>query len=138
MPMSIEGEDQHRLIDEIVTLDNLTELHKHVLHLAAHAGLPAQRAEEFAIAVNEAVTNAIQHAGGSGELTVLQDDKRRLIAEVNDAGPGMPCCVTITLPPPDAFSGRGLYLAEELADQVEVDRGPAGTTVRLEMSIPSQ
>lgn len=136
--MSIEDEDQQRLIDEVVTLDNLTELRQHVLHLAARAGLRARRAEDFAIAVNEAVTNAIRHAGGSGELAVIQDDERRLIAEVSDRGPGMPCCVTITLPPPNAPGGRGLYLAEELADHVEVHRRPAGTTVRLEMSIQPQ
>ncbi len=41
-----------------------------MLHLAAHAGLPAQRAEDFAIAVNEAVSNAIKHAGGTGDLVV--------------------------------------------------------------------
>jgi serine/threonine-protein kinase RsbW len=121
----------------VVTLGNIAELRTHVLRLAARAGLRPERAEAFALAVNETVANAIQHAGGSGELAVVRDDERRLIAEVSDDGPGIPCSVTITMPPAEAEGGRGLWLARELADHLEVRRGSGGTTVRLEMSLQS-
>lgn len=135
--MTVEDEDQHTLIDEVVTLANLTQLRAHVLRLADEAGLEHDRAQDFAMAVNEAVTNAIRHAGGSGELAVVQDDQRRLIAEVRDQGPGMPRAVRITMPPPRAASGRGGWLIQELADRVEVRSDDGGTTVHLEMDIPS-
>jgi anti-sigma regulatory factor (Ser/Thr protein kinase) len=87
--------------------------------------------------VNEAVSNAIEHAGGSSELAVVQDDQRRLIAEVRDAGPGMPCSITLTLPSPESTGGRGMWLAGRLADHMEVRVDRCGITVRLEMDLPT-
>jgi serine/threonine-protein kinase RsbW len=108
-----------------------------VLELAARAGLATGRADDFAVAINEAVSNAIRYAGGSGELAVIKDDQRRLIAEVRDAGPGIPCSITFTLPPPEAASSRGIWMAGQLTDHMEVHSDRGGTTVRLEMSLPS-
>ncbi|MGN9908873.1 ATP-binding protein [Phytohabitans sp. LJ34] len=133
--MTADGEEQRTVMDEVVTRASLTQLRHHVLRLADRAGLEVERGEAFAVAVNEAVSNAIRHAGGSGEVTVVQDDERRLIAEVSDAGPGIPCSVTLSLPPPQAIGGRGMWLADKLADHVEVHSGPGGTTVRLEMAL---
>jgi serine/threonine-protein kinase RsbW len=129
-----QSDDKRTLIDEQVTVRTMAELRHQVLRLAAHAGLPTERAQAFAAAVHEAVANAIAHAQG-GELAVVQDDQRRLIAEVRDAGPGMPCAVAFTLPPPEATSGRGMWLAGELADHIDVHANPHGTTVRLEMDL---
>ncbi len=130
-------DEQRTLIDEPVTLQNLAQVRTHVLHLATRAGLPTQRAEAFTIAVNEAVVNAIEHAHGCGELTLVQDDQRQLIAEVRDAGPGMPCSTTFTRPPADAPKGRGMWLTKELADHVEVHGDQHGSTVRLTMDLPT-
>jgi anti-sigma regulatory factor (Ser/Thr protein kinase) len=135
---SSEDDEQQTLIDEIVTLRNMSQLRTHVLRLAAQAGLPADRAHAFAVAVNEAVTNAIEHAGGRGGLAVVQDDRRRLIAEVRDTGPGMPCSITLSLPPPEATGGRGMWLAAELADHMQVRAGRCGTTIRLEMDLQTR
>jgi anti-sigma regulatory factor (Ser/Thr protein kinase) len=130
-----DGDDEETLLDEPVTVANLAELRGHVLGLARRAGLPEERAQDFVLAVYEAVTNAVKHAGGGGQLAVVRDDQRRLIADVHDAGPGMPYSVTITLPPPTAAGGRGLWLASNLVDHVDVRSAPEGTTVRLEMSL---
>jgi serine/threonine-protein kinase RsbW len=137
MPMSARDDDQQTVIDEVVTLGTLGELRAQVLRLAARAGLPEQRAEAFALAVHEAVANTIRHAGGTGEVAVVQDDDRKLIAEVCDHGPGIAGSVTVGMPPTDAVGGRGMSLVNVLADHVEVRSGPGGTTVRLEMSLPS-
>ena len=91
--------------------------------------------QDLVLAVNEAIANAIDHAGGRGELALVQDDQRRLIAEVRDAGPGIPWPITLRLPPPDALRGRGMWLAEELADRIQVCGDRDGTTVRLEMDL---
>jgi anti-sigma regulatory factor (Ser/Thr protein kinase) len=130
-----DGDDEETLLDEPVTVANLAELREHVLVLARRAGLPEERAQDFVLAVYEAVTNAVKHAGGSGQLAVVRDDQRRLFADVQDAGPGMPCSVTLRLPPPTAPGGRGLWLASNLVDHVDVRSEPKGTTVHLEMSL---
>ena len=130
-------DDQQMLVDEVVTLDNLAELRTHVLRLAAGAGLADERAHAFALAVHEAVANALRHGGGCGEVQVVQDDQRRLIAEVRDQGPGMDCAVTLTLPPPEVGGGRGRWLVEHLADHVDVHSDACGTRIRLEMSLGS-
>jgi len=133
--VSIDDEDQQTLIDQIATVENLAELRRHVLRLAARAGLTTDRSDEFAVAVSEAVSNAIRHAGGSGELAVIKDDQSRLIAEVTDDGPGIPCSVVVRLPPLEATGGRGLWLLQALTDHAEVHTSGRGTTVRLEMSL---
>ena|SRR5689334_14051941 len=132
----MNDDEQRTLIDEVVTLSDMQQLRRHLSRLARQAGLPNDRAEEFVIAVHEAVINAIRHAGGRGEVAVVQDDQRRLIAEVSDAGPGTPRSITLTMPPTTAQGGRGLPLAGELADHIEVHSDRHGTTVRLEMSLP--
>jgi serine/threonine-protein kinase RsbW len=129
------GDEQRTLMDEPISVQNMAHMRTEVLQLATRAGLSTDRAEAFVIAVNEAVANAIEHAGGSGDLTVVQDDERQLIAEVRDAGPGMPCSVTLTLPPSDAPGGRGMWLAAKLTDNIKVHAGRCGTTVRLEMDL---
>jgi anti-sigma regulatory factor (Ser/Thr protein kinase) len=129
-------DDEHRtLIEAAVTVRNMTQLRTHLLRVAAQAGLPPQRAQAFAVAVHEAVINAIEHAGGCGELTVVQDDEHRLIAEVSDTGSGMPCSIRLTRPPPQATRGRGMWLAGELADHVDVRGDQDGSTVRIEMDL---
>jgi anti-sigma regulatory factor (Ser/Thr protein kinase) len=130
-----DGADEHTLLDEAITVGSLGQLRRRVLRLARQAGLAPERAEGFAIAVNETATNVIRHAGGAGELAVVQDDERCLIAEISDNGPGMPLGVTPRLPAPEATSGRGLWLTETLADRVVVDTSQRGTTVRLEMDL---
>ncbi|WP_051808326.1 ATP-binding protein [Actinoplanes subtropicus] len=132
----MNDDEQRTLIDDVVTLPEMQRLRHQLTRLARQAGLPDDRAEAFVIAVHEAVINAIRHAGGRGEVAVVQDDQRRLIAEVSDAGPGTPCSVTLTMPPPTAHGGRGLPLAGELADGIEVHSDRHGTTVRLEMYLP--
>jgi anti-sigma regulatory factor (Ser/Thr protein kinase) len=127
--------DEHRLLAEVVHRGNLGELRGRVARLAAEAGLDDHQVVDFTVAVNEALSNVIRHDGVRGELKVVQDDWRRLIAEVRDHGPGIPPWVTVTLPGPNATSGRGLWLAEVLADRLEIESGERGTTVRLEMML---
>jgi len=133
-----QDDEQRTLIDEVVTLRNMAHLRSEVLRRAAQAGLSTDRAESFAIAVNEAVTNAIEHAGGSGELAVVQDDQHRLVAEVRDPGADTGCSITLTMPPPDAPRGRGMWLAGQLTDHLEVRGDQGGTTVHLEMDLHKQ
>src|SRR5262249_49622128 len=106
-----------------------------VNRLSARAGLAGQRLDDFVLAVNEMMTNAVRHAGGSGTLTLWCQDET-LHCEVTDEGPGIPRDqLGNRLAPALAFNGRGLWLARQLCDSVTITTGPQGTTVRLAIAV---
>ena len=93
--------------------------------LAAHGATPAE-ANDIVLAAHEAAMNAIEHAYGPGdaEITVsaaVRDDGIEIA--VHDSGRWR-----------DARSehrGRGRSIMSALMDEVSVDTGPTGSTVRL-------
>jgi serine/threonine-protein kinase RsbW len=110
---------------------------RHALaRLCARLGLDGQRLDNFVLAVNEIMTNAIRHAGGWGVLTAWCETAT-LICAVTDRGPGIPAerLGPHALPPPLALSGRGLWLSSHLCDAMTIDTGARGTTVRLEIVV---
>ncbi len=126
------------LARESFTGRHLKRLRQLVLSASRSAGLTMQRSYHLVLAVNEAATNVIRHAGGSGQLEVLRDDQQRLIAVISDHGPGLPPGATSTRPDLDAAGGRGLWLIREVCDRVEFETDPTGTRVRLEMDLASR
>jgi serine/threonine-protein kinase RsbW len=110
-----------------------------VARLSAAAGLYGQRLDDFVLAVNEMMTNAVRHAGGRGVLTLWCADSV-LLCEVADSGSGIP---TASLQPQRrpstlAVSGRGLWLARHLCDSVTIDTGPHGTKVLLRIGLSAR
>lgn len=124
------------LLAAIFDADRITGLRHEVTRCAIAAGLHAQRLEDFVLAVNEIVTNAVRHAGGHGRLrmwlvgAILQ-------CEVVDQGRGIPDDEDegTVLPPSYAVSGRGLWLARHLCDTLTVHTGPEGTTITLASAV---
>jgi serine/threonine-protein kinase RsbW len=109
----------------------ITGLRKAVRRFAAQAGLHGQRLDDFVLAVNEIVTNAVMHGGGSGRLRLWRDNGA-VCCEVSDQGPGLPAGrPTGQLPPTHQARGRGMWLASRLCDSVETATSPAGTTVLM-------
>jgi serine/threonine-protein kinase RsbW len=131
------GHDSVTLARESFTGRHLRRLRQLVLAAARGAGLTVQRSSHLVLAVNEAATNAVKHAGGGGELEVIQDDDRALIAVITDRGPGLPCPPAPTRPDVESPGGRGLWLIQQVCDRVEVQSGRTGTRVRLEMDLHS-
>jgi len=123
------------LLHQPIKITNLAELRRWVLDLATAAGLSRPRTEDFAVAVIEVANNVIRHGGGVGTLILWRDGQGPLIAEICDFGPGIPPGVTISLPAPAATSGRGLWMAQALADRMSILTGARGTTIRLEMTL---
>jgi serine/threonine-protein kinase RsbW len=122
----------HRRFDR----DAITGTRYAVAGCAAEAGLSGPRLEAFVLAVNEIVTNAVRHGGGSGRVRLLRT-AAGLACEIADEGPGAPLAVFNghRLPPISAMGGRGLWLARHLCDSMDVDSDDRGTTVRLTMAI---
>ena len=98
---------------------------------AARFGLGERERYEFTFAVNEAVSNAIEHGRPSPEgrirLHVAEEDGA-LVFEVADHGtfaPGPPAVDSL------AERGRGLAFMAATMDEVDVRRSDSGTVVRL-------
>ena len=105
-----------------------------VAQCARTAGLDTRRNEDLVLAVCEAATNSIQHGGGEGSLRVWDEDDS-LVCSVRDSGRIEDPLVGRERPPADQARGRGLWLANQLCDLVQIRSGEGGTEVRLRMSI---
>lgn len=130
--MNPEASARHPVIDRKLALQTLATLRTLVTDAAKAAGVGAERAGHFTVAVDEAMTNAIRYArDGRVSITVVPGES--VTVEVTDDGPGIPPGTRVELPPPDAVSGRGLWLMRTLCDNLDLDTGPQGTTARLVM-----
>ena len=114
--------------------DTLPEVRELVRSEAASAGLDRSRAEDLALAVSEAAANSVSHGGGHGRLRVWLDPDT-LVSEVRDAGRIDDPMVGRVEPTVTPEGGRGLWLANNLCDLVQVRSFAEGTTVRLHMRV---
>jgi anti-sigma regulatory factor (Ser/Thr protein kinase) len=124
------------LLVEDFDAEQITPVRHAVSRAAEGAGLRGPRLEDFVLAANEIVTNAVRHAGGRGTVRMWAVDGALLCA-VADTGGGIPRerLNGQTLPPSHAISGRGLWLARHLVDEVTVSTGAAGTIVTLRSTV---
>ena len=99
---------------------------------ATGAGLDSSKAADLALAVNEVVTNSLLHGGGKGTLRVWRDSTA-LTCEVRDSGRLDRPLVDRERPAPGASGPRGLWLANQLCDLVQIRTFATGTAVRLHM-----
>jgi anti-sigma regulatory factor (Ser/Thr protein kinase) len=98
---------------------------------AERFGLDEQERYSFTFAVNEAVSNAIEHGRSSPEGTIrvnVAEEAEALVFCVEDYGSFAPKAPGVeTLPE----RGRGLAFMAAFVDEVDVTRGAHGTLVRL-------
>ncbi|MEV6753408.1 ATP-binding protein [Streptomyces sp. NPDC051214] len=122
------------LLELPFTMADLARLRFLVNRRAEDAGLCDPRLSDFVLAVHEVASNAVVHGGGKGRIH-LAHTTEGLRCVIADSGPGLPRaepCTAATLPDGDeAESGRGLWLAQALTDQVDIAVCTAGTTVTL-------
>src|SRR5262245_37897940 len=129
------GDDGVRLP---VDLAHIATVRRAVTEFAAWNGLPERQRSDFVLAVNELVTNAIQHGGGNGDVRLWRTADA-LWCEVSDRGPGLPPDRRdgkYRRPPAHASGGRGLWLVHRLCDEVTISTGGRGTTVRVVKNLP--
>ena len=93
-------------------------------------GVSRDRLEDLALALHEVCTNSIRFGGGRGTLSVWIADGT-LICDVADRGRIDDLLVGRVLPPLDGLGGRGVWLANQLCDLVQLRSGDDFTQVRL-------
>jgi anti-sigma regulatory factor (Ser/Thr protein kinase) len=99
---------------------------------AERAGLGSERAADFVLAANEIATNSLRHGGGHGILRVWADTDA-LICEVSDRGRIDQPLVDRQAPALGRESNRGLWIANQLCELVQIRSFPTGSVVRLHM-----
>lgn len=97
---------------------------------AAAAGLTGDRVDDLVLAANEIVTNSIRYGGGHADVA-LWSTSEGVVCEVRDAGVVTDPLIGRLAPEPASASGRGVWLANQLCDLVQLRSSPLGTTVRL-------
>jgi len=132
------GQGGCSLLDIVFAAGDLAKLRQLVADHCLASGLCSTRSDDFVLAVHEVMGNAIVHAGGSGRL-LLERIPGALRCTVRDTGPGVPPGAIPPQPPKaqDAETGRGLWLAIQLADQLDIASGQDGTAAVLLMRLPS-
>ena len=107
----------------------------------AQSPLGPGRVADLRLVVSEAATNAVEAQGAIGArdriVVRCQVAEDRVLVEVIDHGPGFDLDAVPDLPDvetPERLrheSGLGVALMERMADEVNVESGSDGTTVRL-------
>ncbi|MDG3013754.1 SpoIIE family protein phosphatase [Speluncibacter jeojiensis] len=121
-------------VDCPATADRLAGLRREVDRWLGLAAVPPAVAADFVFAINEACTNAVEHAYRNrppGPMSVrLRADGDVVDAEICDTGRWQPIR-------PSTTRGRGLALMRALCQRVEVSTDGRGTTVRLTLRRPA-
>jgi anti-sigma regulatory factor (Ser/Thr protein kinase) len=107
---------------------NLVTMH------ALAAGLGESRTHHLVTSVNEVVTNSVMHGGGTAAVRIWREDGR-VSCEVRGRGGFDKPLVDREAPGPDLTSPRGLWVANQLCDLVQIRTSGDETTVRLHMRL---
>lgn len=117
-------------------LKRLAVVRQVVANQATAAGIPAERTSDLVLSVNELAANSVSYGGGSGLLRVWRSDDA-LVCEVRDRGRMDDPLVGRRLPSPSQTRGRGVWLANQLCDLVQIrstsGEAAPGTAVRVRM-----
>ena len=112
--------------------DSLAECRRRVYWQGTRAGLGVARTNDLVLAVNEILTNSVRHGGGTGVLRIWQD-RGTLVCEVRDGGRIDDLRADRRRPRPDQTGGRGLWIANQLCDLVQLRSLADGSVVRVSM-----
>jgi anti-sigma regulatory factor (Ser/Thr protein kinase) len=101
-----------------------------VAEAASEAGLQQWAVQEIVAAVNEIATNTVKHGGGRGSCR-FWSTARAFVCQVDDAGRITDPLVGRIEPSVAGHGGRGLWIANQLCDLVQIRTRTEGTTVRV-------
>jgi anti-sigma regulatory factor (Ser/Thr protein kinase) len=110
--------------------DSLYALRSAVAAHAASAGLSRQRVYDVVSAAHELAANAVRHGAGHGRLR-LWADGQALYCQVTDDGPPDQDPARQPAAAWQSEHSHGLWIIDQVADQVRLDRATPGTTVTV-------
>jgi anti-sigma regulatory factor (Ser/Thr protein kinase) len=111
---------------------SLAAVRRMVSRHAARAGFGPERIADAVFVVNEVAGNSITHGGGAGTLLVWSDPGA-LVCDVRDHGRIGHPLADRSRPGPGIDGARGLWLANQLCDLVQLRSFKEGSVVRLHM-----
>ena len=101
-----------------------------VRDLGETARLDAARVADLVLAADEVASNSVCHGGGRGILRIWLDPEA-VVCDVRDAGRLDDPMVGRRRPRPEQAGGRGLWMANQLCELLQIRSSRAGTIVRL-------
>jgi anti-sigma regulatory factor (Ser/Thr protein kinase) len=110
--------------------DDLAVVRRSVAELAGDAGLTKNTVDEIVLAAHELATNSVVHGGGGGVLHVWREPGA-FVAQVSDRGTIDDPLVGRARLQQLSDHGRGIWMANQLCDLVQVRSSRAGTQVRI-------
>ncbi|TSD94279.1 sensor histidine kinase [Skermania sp. ID1734] len=125
-----------RLLGQVEHDGRLRTVLQLVEHTCGQVGLTGEQVTDLNLAVGELATNAMEHGVPPVQVRAFSG-KDSLVYEISDAGEGpTDPWVGFVPPQPNQIRGRGLWLARQLADRVEIASTPRGTSARVEVRLP--
>src|SRR5579863_9393779 len=144
------------ILDTMFDSGTLHVLRADVQVLASRTGFDDHRVEDMVLAIHELAANAVHHGAGAGRLRIW-NLAGALLCQVDDGLPafGGPAAAgaghgdggtTETESPssPSAVSswqatpGHGLWVVQQVADQLQVTSGAQGTSATVTFSAPTE
>ena len=125
--LSPAPEDAERFV---VTAESVASLRQVLRNRAIAFGLGQSASDDLALAAHEVVANSLRYGGGRGDVSIWLDDGN-LICEVRDQGLFDTPMAGRIMPAERGMSGRGLWMANQLCELVQIRSVPDGTVVRL-------
>jgi anti-sigma regulatory factor (Ser/Thr protein kinase) len=111
------------------TAIGLAAMRRDLAEQARDLGVLSERIPDLLLAVNEIATNSVLYAGG-GALGVWPDNGH-IVCEVRDRGYIHDELVGRRRPDFTQERGRGIWLANQVSDLIQLRTGPSGTRVRI-------
>jgi len=106
-----------------------------VYRYARQAGLTESRAIDLVLAVSEVAANTVRHAKSPGSLKIWYDTKE-IVCQIQDEGTITDPLAGRRQPSLEAMGGHGLWIVNQVCDEVEMRSDETGTTIRLHMDLP--
>ncbi|MFI7707454.1 ATP-binding protein [Nonomuraea sp. NPDC049480] len=100
---------------------------------AARGGLGGERADELVLAVNEAVTNVLDHGGQAGTITVRSNHEGVTVQILDTAGRLTHDRLAAVEVEPTRSHGFGLWVIQHLCDAVTLEQIVLGSLLTLHM-----
>lgn len=118
----------------IFNRNKLFSVRRWVERIAKEAGMAPRQAADLIAAASELAANSVAHGGGVGTLRSWRE-RGHLLIEFEDRGTIDEPLVGRLRPSVAQERGRGLWLANQFCDLVQIRSSALGTTVRLQTAL---